>query len=232
MFDHLKEDINTVLERDPAARNRFEVFTTYPGIHALVFYRISHRLWLGNWKWLARFFSSLARFLTGIEIHPAATLGRRLFIDHGMGVVIGETATVGEDCTLYHGVTLGGTSSSKSKRHPTLQNNIIVGAGAKILGPITIGDNARIGSNSVVLKNVEPNTTIIGIPGHEIVSTPHVDHDKRDIMTKKMGFDAYGVVENMRDPIAHAITSILDHLHKLDNKIDALTQALKREYDE
>ena len=152
MFKLLREDINCVFDRDPAARNAFEVLTAYPGIHAILMHRVAHRLWNAGFRWLARMVSHLARWLTGIEIHPGAQLGRRFFIDHGMGVVIGETAVVGNNCTLYHGVTLGGTSWEKGKRHPTLEDNVVVGAGAKVLGPITIGEGARIGSNSVVVK--------------------------------------------------------------------------------
>jgi serine O-acetyltransferase len=165
MFKHLKEDINCVFQRDPAARNTFEILTTYPGIHAVIMHRLSHRLWQANWKWLARVLSTFMRWLTGIEIHPGAEIGRRFFIDHGMGVVIGETACVGDDCTLYHGVTLGGTTWQQGKRHPTLGNDVVVGAGAKILGPITIGNGARIGSNAVVVKPVPDGATVVGIPG-------------------------------------------------------------------
>ena len=154
MFKHLKEDIECVFDRDPAARTFFEVLTTYPGVHAVLLHRVSHSLWNHGFKWLARFLSTFARWVTGIEIHPGAVIGRRFFIDHGMGVVIGETAEIGDDCTLYHGVTLGGTSWEKGKRHPTLGNDVVVGAGAKVLGPINIGDGARIGSNAVVVKDV------------------------------------------------------------------------------
>ena len=166
MFKRLREDISCVFERDPAARNSFEVITTYPGVHALLWHRVSHLLWRIHLKWLARTLSQLSRLLTGIEIHPGARIGRRFFIDHGMGVVIGETAVIGDDVTLYHGVTLGGTSWSKGKRHPTLGNNVVVGAGAKVLGPITLSNGARVGSNAVVVKDVPENATVIGIPGH------------------------------------------------------------------
>ena len=154
MFQRLREDIGSVFDRDPAARNFFEVLTTYPGVHAVIFYRLGHVLWNARLKWLARWLSTVARWLTGIEIHPAAKIGRRFFIDHGMGVVVGETAEIGDDCTLYHGVTLGGTTWKKGKRHPTLGNDVVVGAGAKVLGPIIIGPGARIGSNAVVVKDV------------------------------------------------------------------------------
>ena len=165
MFTALREDIRTVLQRDPAARTQFEVLMTYPGIHALMFYRFTHRLWQLDLKFIARLLAHISRFFTGIEIHPAAKIGKRLLIDHGMGVVIGETAEIGDDCTIYHGVTLGGTSLGKEKRHPTLKNRIIVGAGAKILGPIVIGDDVRIGANTVVVKSVSEACTVIGVPG-------------------------------------------------------------------
>ncbi|MCH8507003.1 MAG: serine O-acetyltransferase, partial [Ectothiorhodospiraceae bacterium] len=164
MFERLREDIRSVMDRDPAARNAFEVLTCYPGLHALLWHRLCHRLWNWRLRWLARCLSTGARWLTGIEIHPGARIGRRFFIDHGMGVVIGETAEIGDDVTLYHGVTLGGTSTAKGKRHPTLGNNIVVGAGAKVLGPIMVGDGARVGSNAVVLKDVPDGATLVGIP--------------------------------------------------------------------
>ena len=159
MFTRIREDISVVFDRDPAARHALEILTTYPGVHALLFHRLSHSCWNVGLKWLARFISHFSRWVTGIEIHPGATIGRRFFIDHGMGVVIGETAEIGDDCTLYHGVTLGGTSWNKGKRHPTLGNNVVIGAGAKVLGPVTVSDNARIGSNSVVVKDVEEGAT-------------------------------------------------------------------------
>ena len=164
MFKHLREDIAVVFERDPAARSTWEILTTYPGVHALIFHRLSHWLWKHGLKWLARLNSHIARWLTGIEIHPGATIGHRVFIDHGMGVVVGETAEIGDDSTLYHGVTLGGTSWNKGKRHPTLGKGVVIGAGAKVLGPILIGDNAKIGSNAVVVKDVPPGATAVGMP--------------------------------------------------------------------
>ena len=159
------EDIQSVFNRDPAARNTFEIITCYSGVQAMLFYRLTNRLWLLKLKWLARFIAMLSRWFTGVEIHPGATIGRRFFIDHGMGVVIGETAEIGDDVTLYHGVTLGGTTWQKGKRHPTLGNNVVIGAGAKILGPITLGDNVRVGSNSVVVKSIEAEKTVVGVPG-------------------------------------------------------------------
>jgi serine O-acetyltransferase len=154
MFKHINEDISVVFERDPAARTHWEIITTYPGVHALLIHRLSHWIWRKRFFWLARFIAHISRWMTGIEIHPGATIGRRVFIDHGMGVVIGETAVIGDDCTLYHGVTLGGTSWNKGKRHPTLEQGVVIGAGAKVLGPITIGKGAQIGSNAVVVKDV------------------------------------------------------------------------------
>ncbi len=165
MFTRLRKDIESIFDRDPAARTTWEVLTAYPGIHALWFYRISHALWRHNWFWLGRLCSHFGRACTGIEIHPGATIGTGFFIDHGMGVVIGETAEVGSNVTLYHGVTLGGTSWNKGKRHPTLEDDVVVGAGAKILGPITIGARTRIGANAVVVKDVPPDSVVVGVPG-------------------------------------------------------------------
>jgi len=230
MFSHLKEDIDCVFDRDPAARNRFEILTTYPGIHAIIFYRLTHRLWLWDWKWLARWLAAWARWLTGIEIHPGATIGHRFFIDHGMGVVIGETAVIGNDCTLYHGVTLGGTTWQKGKRHPTLGNNVVVGAGAKVLGPITINNGARIGSNAVVVKSVPANATAVGIPA-KLIEIPTDDLDKRRLDTaKKIGFDAYGTHSGeMPDPVLTAINRILDHLHAVDHRLDRMCETLRKQ---
>lgn len=229
MFERLREDIDCVFERDPAARNGFEVLTTYPGLHAVLMHRASHYLWNHGFKWLARLLSNLARLVTGIEIHPAARIGRRFFIDHGMGVVIGETAVVGDDCTLYHGVTLGGTSWDKGKRHPTLGRDVVVGAGAKVLGPIEIGDGVRIGSNSVVVKSVSPGTTVVGVPGH-VVAPPATGeaHERRAATAKCIGFDAYGATKDTPDPIANAINLMLDHIHVLDQRIQALSQLLEQ----
>jgi len=205
VFKRLKSDINCVFDRDPAARNTFEVLTTYPGLHAILWYRLAHWFWGKNLKWLARFISGFARWFTGIEIHPAAKIGERFFIDHGMGVVIGETAEIGDDCTLYHGVTLGGTSWQKGKRHPTLGNGVVVGAGAKVLGPINIADGARVGSNAVVIKQVGVGETVVGIPGRVVNQKAEDVQVKRAKMAEKIGFDAYGVGQEMADPVEKAI---------------------------
>lgn len=227
MFERLREDIHVVFERDPAARNAFEVLTTYPGMYAIQWHRLSHYLWKVNLKWLARVLSTVSRWLTGIEIHPGATIGRRFFIDHGMGVVIGETAVIGDDCTLYHGVTLGGTSWKKGKRHPTLGSDVVVGAGAKILGPIYIGNGARIGSNAVVVKDVPAGATVVGVPGRTVRSQDQEVHKHREAIAKKMGFDAYGTTRDMPDPVATAINCMLDHIHAMDNKMEAMCKAMK-----
>ncbi len=216
-----------MFERDPAARNTFEVLTTYPGVHAVLLHRLTHWLWHAGMKWLGRWLSAMGRWLTGIEIHPGATIGRRFFIDHGMGVVVGETAEIGDDCTLYHGVTLGGTSWQKGKRHPTLGNNVVVGAGAKILGPIVIGDNARVGSNAVVIKDVPANATVVGVPGHLIVAKRTDQDAKRAAIAKKIGFEAYGATQDMPDPVAHAINCMLDHVHAMDKRLEELCGAIK-----
>lgn len=227
MFERLKEDIRCVFERDPAARSTMEVLTAYPGLHAILIHRLSHRLWNARWFWLARFISHLARWLTGIEIHPGAQIGRRFFIDHGMGVVIGETSVIGDDCTLYHGVTLGGTTWEKVKRHPTLGRQVVVGAGAKVLGPIVIGDGARIGSNSVVVKDVPAGATVVGIPGHVLKAS--TDDRLREEMARRIGFDAYGQTRDLSDPVTDAVDCILDHLHAMDQQhrgiLDKLEQA-------
>ncbi len=211
------EDIQSVFDRDPAARNTFEIITCYSGVQAMVFYRLSHWFWQVKLKWFARFISMLARWLTGIEIHPAAKIGRRFFIDHGMGVVIGETAEIGNDCTLYHGVTLGGTSWQKGKRHPSLGNNVVIGAGAKVLGPIVLGDNVRVGSNSVVVKSVESNKTVVGVPARVL----------KEKTTPSDKFDAYAVSSREDDPTVKAINSILEHLHDVDAQLKTVSDKLK-----
>jgi len=222
MFAQLKEDIYCVFDRDPASRGVFEVLTTYPGTHALLMHRLSH------WLWDKGLLSYIGRWFTGIEIHPGATIGRRFFIDHGTGVVIGETAEIGDDVTLYHGVTLGGTSWQKGKRHPTLGNNIVVGAGAKILGPLEIGDGARIGSNAVVLKDVPADATMVGIPAREAGKNKTVLDDQRRITADKIGFDAYGIKADLPDPMAEAINKMLDHIHHTDQQVEEMRCALRK----
>lgn len=228
MFKRLRDDIRCIFERDPAARSVWEIVISYPGYHAVLHHRLNHWLWNHHLRWLARIFAMFSRLFTGIEIHPAATIGERFFIDHGMGVVIGETAEIGDDCTIYHGVTLGGTSWKKGKRHPTLGSNVVVGAGAKVLGPIKIGCDARIGSNAVVVKDVPDGSTVVGIPGR-IVSRPvETEEDKkRHDFAKKIGFDAYGTTQDMPDPVAHAINSMLDHIHAMDHRMETMCGALK-----
>jgi serine O-acetyltransferase len=229
MFARIREDIRCVFDRDPAARNSFEVLTAYPGVHALLSHRFSHWLWNIHMKWLARFISHLSRWITGIEIHPGATIGRRFFIDHGMGVVIGETAIIGDDCTLYHGVTLGGTSWQKGKRHPTLANDVVVGAGAKVLGPITLNAGVRVGSNAVVVKDVPAGATVVGIPGRIVAraAEPDEKHAKRKAFAEKIGFDAYGTTQDMPDPVANAINCLLDHVHAMDQQMQNMCKSLK-----
>lgn len=228
MFERLREDISSVFHRDPAARNTFEVLTNYPGLHALLLHRAAHGLWKADLKWLGRTLSTFSRWLTGIEIHPGAVIGRRFFIDHGMGVVIGETTVIGDDVTLYQGVTLGGTSWNKGKRHPTLGDGVVVGAGAKVLGPLDIGANAKIGSNAVVTKNVPEGATVVGIPGRVIIKASAPDEERRKDMERKIGFDAYGLSEEMPDPVARAIRSMLDHMHAVDSRIESMCKALQR----
>ncbi len=227
MWQRIREDIRCVFDRDPAARGVFTILTTYAGVHALILHRLSHRLWQLGLKWPASMLAAVSRLFTGIEIHPAATVGRRFFIDHGMGVVIGETAEIGDDCTLYHGVTLGGTSWEKGKRHPRLENDVIIGAGAKVLGPITVGSGARIGSNAVVTKEVPAGATVVGVPGHVAKRGKQgVDEKKRRDFARKIGFDAYGTSQEIEDPIARSLHSLLAHVHLQDGQIEALKRAI------
>jgi serine O-acetyltransferase len=219
MFKNIREDIASVFDRDPAARSTFEVLTCYPGLHARMFHRLSHWLWQVELKWMARFVSHIARWLTGVEIHPGATIGRRFFIDHGMGVVIGETAEIGDDVTIYHGVTLGGTSWKEGKRHPTLGNGVVVGAGAKILGPIHIGDGAKIGSNAVVVKEVPAGATAAGIPARIL------DEEKK---AAAHGFNAYGIGNDQNDPVAKALHGLIGHSVTVDQRIDFILQQLEK----
>ncbi len=212
MFTRLREDIAVVFERDPAARNAWEVLTCYPGLHAITLHRLSHALWGMGFKWLARFMSHLGRWITGIEIHPGAQIGRRFFIDHGMGVVIGETSEIGDDCTLYHAVTLGGTTWNKGKRHPTLGDSVVVGAGAKILGPITVGAGAKIGSNAVVVKDVPAGATAVGIPARTLQDTEQA----------AAGFAAYAVSRDMNDPLVLAMQDLLERAAAADRRLARL----------
>jgi serine O-acetyltransferase len=213
------EDVRSVFKRDPAARNVFEILTCYSGVQAVIIYRFTHLLWRYKLYWLARFISTFARWVTGIEIHPGAVIGRRFFIDHGMGVVIGETAEIGDDCMMYHGVTLGGTSWDKEKRHPTLMDGVVIGAGAKILGPITLGKNVRVGSNSVVVRSVDDNKTVVGIPGR-IVTKKTSDTDT---------FDSYAASSSGRsiDPTVQAVDSIIERLAEIDKQVATLSSNSK-----
>ncbi len=216
MFDTLRRDIQAAKERDPACRGTLEVLLCYPGIHALWFHRLAHRCWGAGFLLLARFVSHLGRFFTGIEIHPAATIGPGVFIDHGMGVVIGETAEVGENVTIYQGVTLGGTSLERVKRHPTIHRNVVIGSGAKILGPFTVGENSRIGSGSVVVKEVPPNSVVVGVPGRVIY------RDGRKVMTP---IDLNMV--DLPDPVAQAIQGVVERLTELEQEVASLRVALE-----
>ncbi|QLF94609.1 serine O-acetyltransferase [Pseudomonas sp. ABC1] len=226
MFDRMREDIQGVFHRDPAARNAFEVLTCYPGLHAVWIHRFSHWLWCRGLEWLARMSSNVGRWLTGVEIHPGARIGRRFFIDHGMGVVIGGTAEIGDDVTLYHGVTLGGTSWNKGKRHPTLEDGVIVGAGAKILGPFTVGAGAKVGSNAVVTREVPAGATVVGIPGRVIIKDGAEQEARKREIAEKMGFDAYGVSGDMPDPVSRAIGKLLDHVQAVDERLERMDRAL------
>ena len=219
MFDRLRDDIASVFERDPAARSTWEVLTCYPGLHALYIHKLANWLWRHGLRWLGRVTSHIGRFLTGVEIHPGARIGRRVFIDHGMGVVIGETAEIGDDVTLYHGVTLGGTSWAKGKRHPTLGKGVVIGTGAKVLGPIMIGEGAKIGSNAVVVKDVPPNATVVGVPGR-ILEEVSPEQAAR--------FAAYAVVQNQDDPTAKAIQTLIEHSRELEQAVATLTERLRR----
>ena len=220
MFRRTLEDIQCVFERDPAARSIWEVFTCYPGFHALQMHRFSHMLWVMGLRWLGRFSSNIARFLTGVEIHPGATIGRRVFIDHGMGVVIGETAEIGDDCTLYHGVTLGGVSWNQGKRHPTLGRGVVVGAGAKILGPFTVGDGAKVGSNSVVVKAVPAGATVVGIPARLVEAA--ADKPAAD----RMAFDAYAVSADLDDPLNRVLNALGTRTEDFDERIAEILRRL------
>ncbi len=235
MFANLREDIASVLQRDPAARSSWEVLTCYPGVHALILHRPAHWCWTHGLKWLGRFISQIGRFITGIELHPGAKVGRRVFIDHGMGVVVGETAEIGDDCTIYQGVTLGGTSLYKGvKRHPTLGKGVVVGAGAQVLGGFTVGDGARVGSNAVVVKPVPAGATAVGNPARILQPDDGVDREPgrelaREAMAQQIGFTAYGVTVNLDDPYAKAIHALLDHAVTQDRRINQLVALLEQQ---
>ncbi len=221
MFKHLREDIASIIQRDPAARNAWEVLTCYPGLQAIVMHRWASWCWRHGLKWLGRFIGQLARFFTGIEIHPGASIGQRVFIDHGFGVVIGETAVVGDDCTIYQGVTLGGTSLAKgAKRHPTLEAGVIVGAGAKVLGAFTVGAGAKIGSNSVVVKPVPAGATAVGNPAHLV----HAETIEPSL--EAPCFSAYGVTANGDDPISKAFRQLADHVCQQQAQIEKLCSTM------
>jgi len=221
MFNNLREDIQHILQRDPAAKSAWEVLTCYPGLHAIVMHRWAHFFWRHQFYWLGRFISQIARFFTCIEIHPGAVIGRRVFIDHGFGVVIGETAVIGDECTIYQGVTLGGTSLAKdAKRHPTLERGVIIGAGAQVLGNFTIGAEAKVGSNSVVVKAVPAGATAVGNPAHIITKKESENVDAR--------FSSYGLSANADDPISKALHKLIDHAAIQEQQIANLQSALKQ----
>lgn len=226
MFSRIRSDVQCILDRDPAARTTWEVLTCYPGLHALVWHRlVPHRLWRWGLRWLARWLAHWGRWLTGIEIHPGAVIGRRVFIDHGMGVVIGETAEIADDCTLYHGVTLGGTSWKAGKRHPTLGKRVVIGAGAKVLGPILIGDGAKIGANAVVVRDVPAGASAVGVPARILVGD---EARRREDHATKLGFSAYGIAADMNDPMVQAIHRLIDHAATTDARLQELLARMEQ----
>jgi serine O-acetyltransferase len=225
MFSRIREDIANIMARDPAARTQWEVLTCYPGLHAIILHRWAHHCWHNGFKWPGRFISQVARIFTGIEIHPGATIGRRVFIDHGFGVVIGETAEVGDDCTIYQGVTLGGTSLNKgAKRHPTLARGAIIGAGAKVLGGFTVGEGAKVGSNAVVVKEVPPGATAVGNPARIVLKE---SGNGKDDTAARM-FAAYGVTPNGDDPLSKALHGLIDNAAAQEHQIDRIVALLKK----
>ena len=227
MFNSLFDQVDSIIVRDPAARNRLEVITCYPGLHAVWIHRASHGLWNLGLKWIARLLSMLARFITGIEIHPGAKIGRRVFLDHGLGIVIGETTEIGDDCTIYQGVTLGGTSLYKGvKRHPTLGKGVVISAGAKVLGGFTVGDGARVGSNAVVLKEIPAGATAVGIPAR--ILHPDLPQASSTDSKAKEYFSAYGVTPNVDDPVSMALKGLIDATLEQEAKIAALESALAK----
>ena len=227
MFNSLFDQVDSIIVRDPAARNRLEVITCYPGLHAVWIHRASHGLWNMRLKWVARLLSMLARFITGIEIHPGAKIGRRVFLDHGLGIVIGETTEIGDDCTIYQGVTLGGTSLYKGvKRHPTLGKGVVISAGAKVLGGFTVGDGARVGSNAVVLKEIPAGATAVGIPAR--ILHPDLPQASKPDSKVKEYFSAYGVTPNVDDPVSMALKGLIDATLEQEAKIASLEKALAK----
>ncbi|MBK6388483.1 MAG: serine O-acetyltransferase [Rhodoferax sp.] len=225
MFSRLRSDIQCILDRDPAARTTWEVLTCYPGLHALVLHRRAHWFWNHGFKWLGRFVSHVARWFTGIEIHPGAKIGQNVFFDHAMGVVVGETAEIGDGCTIYQGVTLGGTSLYKgAKRHPTLGKNVVVSAGAKVLGGFVVGDGAKIGSNAVVIKPVPPGATAVGIPARII---PSKTGESADVTTAQPAFTAYGITQE-DDPVSQALRTLIDSAGSQEHQIALLWQAIEK----
>jgi serine O-acetyltransferase len=225
MFSRLRSDVQCILDRDPAARSRWEVLTCYPGLHAVLLHRLAHGCWNIGFKWLGRFVSHISRWFTGIEIHPAAKIGDRVFFDHAMGVVVGETAEIGDGCTIYQGVTLGGTSLYKGeKRHPTLGKDVVIGAGAKVLGGFTVGDGAKVGSNAVVTKPVPAGATAVGNPARIIQAETDA---KREEAASKMGFSAYGVTQN-DDPVSQAMRGLIDNATSQEHQIALLWKAIEQ----
>lgn len=224
LIAQIKADVACVAARDPAARSRFEALAIYPGVHAIIWHRVAHRLWLRDWRGMARALSWLARFLTNVDIHPGATIGARFFIDHGAGVVIGETAVVGDDVTLYHGVTLGGVSWSPGKRHPTLRDGVLVGAGAKILGPVVIGENARIGANSVVMEETPPGATVVGIPGKSVRGLSM----RRRLAGGRVDLDHH----LMPDPVGDALSYLIDRVDFLEARLNEMRQRAQSKENE
>jgi serine O-acetyltransferase len=222
MFERSKEDIAAIRARDPAARSALDVVLSYPGFHALRLHRIAHALWFNGWNSTARFISHIGRVTTGIEIHPGAIIGRRVFFDHGMGIVIGETAEIGDDCTIYQGVTLGGTSLGRgTKRHPTLERGVIISAGAKVLGGFTIGEGARVGANAVLLKAVPAGATAVGIPARIV-------EQAAETKSSEGAFTSYGISPDMDDPVNIALRKMIDHITQAEARIEALTATLKK----
>ena len=235
MWQLIKEDIYCIFDRDPASRNVFEIVTTYPGVHAIIFHRLNHWLWQRKLKWLARFLAYFARWITAVEIHPGATIGRRFFIDHGIGVIIGETTEIGDDVTLYQGVTLGGRKMNPGKRHPTLGNNVIVGAGAKILGPFKVGDNSRIGSNAVVLEEVPRGSTVVGIPGRVVACRDDAGQPCLELVGERRqnsgNFEAYGVSADALDEHTDEIEALRTELAELRAALGELQKSAENQND-